>query len=181
MDARCGHCGKSFEILTGAYNRAMKAGLKVYCNHKHAGMARRSHKTKAQLKEEKHFYDCFYRVFNQEKIKKDKAAYFKKDYEANPRKYKRWQKRKSKAHTEYCRRPEYKKYSRQYAIKRHHQEYYGPFWEASALLVQLEAHIDKYEARQQAGTHNKIKKRKQLQSWKSNLLPSISKTSCGKL
>lgn len=181
MKAICGHCGKTFEILMGSYNRAMKRGLNVYCNRKHGGLGRRKHKTKAQLKEEKYIYDLFYRLFNSEEIRGKKALYFQKDYRANNAKYKHQRQARSKAHTEYCRRPEQKKYSRQYAIKRHHTEYYGDFWEAGVLLVELEAHIDKYEARQQAGTHNKIKKRKQLQSWKSNLLPSISKTSCGKL
>lgn len=181
MKTVCGYCGKQFEILTGAYNRAIKSGLKVYCKRKHAGLARRVYKSKIQQREEKFWYDAFNRLMNEDKIKQEKANYFQRDYKKNPGKYKRWRTARREKHTEYCRRPEYKKYSREYSVKRHHKEKYGEFWEAGALLVELQKHIPKYEARQQAGTNNKHKKRKQLQSWKSNLLPSISKTSCGKL
>src|SRR6478752_3381351 len=98
MKANCGHCGKEFEILTGHYNRAMSCGLRVYCSRKHSGIGRRLHKSKYQLKEEKWWYDGFNRLFMQDEIKAAKAEYFKKDYAANPEKYKKIRQQKMASH-----------------------------------------------------------------------------------
>jgi len=69
-------------------------------------------------KEKKRIYDMEYRRLNREKIKAKKAKWFKGYYDPKKAAIKR--KAKAAQHTEYCRRPEYKKYKSQYdKVSRH--------------------------------------------------------------
>lgn len=149
-------------MLTGDYNRAKKRGAPVYCGKVHAGLARRTNKSDAQLKEEKWWYDAFHRLFDADIIKQKKAEYFQKDYKANPDKYREQRKKKQPYQNEYCRQPGYKAYKHQYDVERWHKTNYGVFWEASILLMQLEKEIDIRLAKQENDIINKSQKRKRL-------------------
>lgn len=95
-------------------------------------------------KEKKRLYDMEYRRLNKEKLKEKKAKWFKAHY--NPEKAAIERKLKSAQHSEYCRKPEYKKYKSEYdKIARH-----GEFRECYELMEQIfkiarEYYESKYE------------------------------------
>jgi len=172
MKAICGYCGKEFEMLTGAYNRAMKNGMRVFCSRKHSGLARRVKRSKKEKKELKRIYDSQYRVVNADKLRNKKQEYFKKDYSAHPRKYRNWRKRKQKWQNEYCRQPEYRKWKKEYDRSYRAKKYYGPMADAFLAWLDLKNFIDNRFAKQQNELTNKSQKRKrscQRQTPKQNL------------
>lgn len=135
MKVACAYCGKEREVLTGYYNRSVKAGMKFYCNRKHFGLDRRNGKTKAQKKKEKAEYDKNYRATSPT-LKQRRKAYHERTY--NPEKQRAYNKIRYPKHLKYLQRPEYKEwkknYDEQYLAKRD----YGIFWESSLLLKELE-------------------------------------------
>lgn len=147
--------------MTGAYNRAQKKGLNVYCNKVCSGIGRRTDKAPEQKKIEKAEYDAKYREAMADKLKLDKAEWFKKYYTANPEKYRQRRKDGMERHLQYLSRPEYKQWKANYDKKYLSQKKYGAFAEAAIILRELEKYIDRYEARLLKGTFNKTKKRKQ--------------------
>lgn len=160
MKVKCSYCNKYFEILAGHYNRAMSLGYGIYCSRKHSGLAKRVHRTKKEKKELKRVYDSAYRQVMADKIRKDKAEYFKKDYAKNPEKYKKWRRRRQKWHNKYCQRAEYvlwkKEYDRTYRAKK----FYGPMADAFLAWLDLKDYIDNRFAKQQNDLLNKTQKRK---------------------
>lgn len=165
MIAVCGYCGCDFEMYVGHYNRAMKFGNKVYCSRFHSGLGRRDNKTLEQKKKEKAEYDKKFRYYHKEGIKEKKAAAFKKDYVANPEKYRRERQRRYPAHLKYLQRPEYKKYKHEYDQVFTAKKDYGLFWECSLLLKELEALLLNNSPdgmKFQMGITNKTQKRKRL-------------------
>jgi hypothetical protein len=160
MKIICAHCGRKTEKPTGAFNRARQSGLRIFCNRKCAGLGRRNGKTKAQKKAEKRAYDMEYRQLNLAAIKAKKAAHFQATYD--PEKARIERRKRAKAHAEYCRRPEYRRwkseYDRQYRAKE-----FGPFADANLLTIDLNREIktrsSNYEIRQQNQTSNKTQKR----------------------
>lgn len=180
ITTKCDHCGKKTKKTIGHYNRAKKLGARMFCNRKCFGLFWRSQKTEQDKKDEKSFYDAFYRHYFLEKRRKQGKEWFDIDYKNNPDKYKKIRKAKQKEHNAYCMRPEYREYKKKYDETHRAKKEFGPFWEASILLNRISDIVDNRAAKQMAATSNKTKKRKQLQLCKSNSLPSISKTSCGK-
>ena len=106
-------------------------------------------------KEEKTAYDREYRKRNRSRIKARKAAYFQRTYDpvqaAIARKWRMPQ------HVEYCRRPEYRVWKREYDEQRRASRY-GAFAEAWRILKLLRAEIkkqqpDRFERYRQAKRH----------------------------
>jgi hypothetical protein len=141
---------------SGAVNRAREAGLRLFCGRKCSGLARRKHKTKAQKKEEKRLYDIEYRKQNLATIKAKKHAYFVRTYD--PAKAAVERKRRAKKHVEYCRRPEYRAWKREYD-RRYRASEYGPLADAYLLAIDLNREIKSrstnYEIRRQNQTWGK--------------------------
>jgi hypothetical protein len=160
MKAACHYCGKSFEIMTGHYNRAMSLGYGVYCSRVHSGLAKRISRSVKEKKELKRQYDASYRKIISEKIKKNKAAYFKKDYKENPGKYKKWRKNRQQWHNEYCRHPEYRKWKKEYDRAYRAKKHYGPIADVFLAWLDLRNEIDSRFAKKQNNIINKSQKRK---------------------
>ena len=156
----CAHCGKPNGRSPSEINRAMKAGLRLFCNRKCAGLGRRSWKTKAQKVAEKKLYDAAYRATNLKRIKARKRAYFQRTYD--PIKAARERKKRMPLHVAYCRQPSYKDWKSKYDQQRRASEY-GPFAEAYLLAVNLNREIktrmSNYEIRSQNETLNKRQSR----------------------
>lgn len=169
MIIACDFCGTESDKLTGHVNRARKLGYGVYCDRKCSGAAKRVNKDAAEKKREKQQYDREYRAKNRALLKAKKAAYFKKDYDANPEKYKKARIRNRDSHIKCINKPEYKAYKRNYDQKYLANKKYGEFAEAMLVLREIENLIDKRVSRQDRDCHNKTQKRKKL--WK-NLQPS---------
>lgn len=175
----CPQCGGLAEKDIGNYNRAIKGGYKVYCSRVCSGIGRRSGKTVDQLKAEKAEYDKQYRYYQKDCIKEKKAAAFKKDYAANPEKYKEERKRRYPKHLKYLQSPEYKKWKREYDQHYVSKRLYGEFAECHILLKQIDKTNDyTKEQRFQDGLLSRTTKSKR--KWKS-LQQTTSKQHFGKL
>lgn len=162
IKVKCDHCGKNVKKYIGYVNRARKQGDRLFCNRKCFGLFWRHNKTISQKKAEKSEYDKQYRELNFEKIRLARAEYFKKDYAANPEKYRKERQRRMKAHVEYCRQPEYRKKKKSYDERYRAYVMYGEFAEAALILKKIEAIVDRQQARFDKNCHNKSQKRKRL-------------------
>lgn len=161
MQIECAHCGRTAEKPTGHVNRSRANGLRLYCNRRCAGLARRKpRRSKAQRIAEKAAYDREYRRKNRERIKANKAAYFQTTYD--PEKARVERKKRMAQHVEYCRRPAYKVWKSAYDRQRRAAEY-GPAADAYLLTLELNREIKKrssnYEIRQANRTGNKAQQR----------------------
>ncbi len=159
----CPHCGIETEQPTGYYNAAIKRGGNIYCSRKCGGLSRRT--STEQKKQVKKDYDKKYRADNLESKKIKAHEYFKKDYAANPEKYRAIRKAKYKKHLEYLQTPEYKEWKRNYDIKYLAKKNFGVFWESAILLTELENHLLKIRPdgiKFQMGITNKTQNRKRL-------------------
>lgn len=160
----CKQCSVQFQTETGLVNRAQKIGAPVYCGRKCAGLARRlrNQPTEDERKAAKSEYDRIYRARNAEQRKQQKSEYFQRTYDPVKAAMKR--KERSHLHAEYCRRPEYKAWKREY--DKHHlaKKKFGEFAEAALLLQEIEREIDtrvtRYEIYRTNGTLNKAQTRR---------------------
>lgn len=177
VKVRCDHCGKWVQKNLGHANRARKQKARMFCNQKCFGLFWRDNKTVKQKKAEKAVYDLAYRKKNRKRLKKIHAEYFRKDYAANPEKYREIRKKRMSKHVEYCRQDSYRRKKKKYDEQRVAALKYGDYAEAAIILKKLESLIDRQQARIDKDCHNKTKKRKQL--WK-NLQPSTLKMPSGK-
>jgi len=177
MKIRCAQCGKWTEKSTGHANRARKLKARMFCSRKCFGLFWRSNKTNEEKKAEKAAYDKKYNRKNQDWRAFQNAFWFVWDYQKNAEKYRQWRRRRMKAHVDYCRRPEYKKWKKKYDESHMAAKKYGDFAEAALILKKLEGMIDRQRARIDKDCHNKTKKRKKL--WK-NLQQSTLKKPYGK-
>jgi hypothetical protein len=161
MRFQCAHCGKWTDKPAGAVNRARAQGLRLFCGRRCSGLGRRKHKTKAQRVEEKRIYDAQYRRINLARIKERKKAYHKANYD--PAKQRAYNQRRMPYHVEYCRRPEYRRYKREYDRQLRASEY-GPFAEAYMLTINLNREIkgrmSNHEIKWQNQTANKTQFRR---------------------
>lgn len=134
----------------------------MYCDRACAGVARRKEQTAEEKRAAKAEYDARRRVEKAEEIRAAKRARHLATYD--PAKAREHRKSRMAAHVEYCRRPEYRQWKKQYDRKYRCQREYGPFWEAATLLldVQEEVHAraTDYEIRTQNGTLNKALQRR---------------------
>lgn len=167
----CCYCGTEIEKTLGNINRSLRRGMMLFCDQMCFGLYHRAWKTESQNKAHKSEYDAKYRAVNQKVVKKKKAEYFKKDYDANPEKYKAIRQTRMAAHVEYCRDPEYRKKKVKYDAEYRAKKIYGEFWESALLLFELDKELpDKSITRIEKGLDNKTQKRKRL--WK-NLQQSV--------
>lgn len=162
MTPVCAHCGKPVKQPIGAINRALRMGLRLYCDKVCSGLGRRVEKSKAQKVEEKRVYDEQYRQRNLAMLKAKKAAYFQATYD--PAKAAIGRKARMAQHVEYCQRPEYKAWKREYDRAYRAKADFGPFWESALLLLQVDEEVSsrmtKYEIYAANGTLNKSQQRK---------------------
>lgn len=138
MKFRCAHCGQTADKPPSHVNRSRELGLRLFCDRRCMGLAKRKYKTKAQKVEEKRIYDAAYRHENLATIKARKRAYHKRTYD--PAKARIERKKKMARHVEYCRRPEYKRWKREYD-RRYRAKEFGPFAEAYMLTIDLNREI----------------------------------------
>lgn len=167
----CAWCNASSEKTASAINRAKKIGAPMHCNKECAGFSRRQHKTDAQKKSEKRLYDMQRREEKGDSIKEKKREYFKRTYD--PAKAAIERKANMPRHVEYCRRPEYKKYKREYDKKHLANKQYGEFAEAFLALTELETTVSeratRYDIYMQNGTLNKkLTRRREYERINSN-------------
>jgi len=160
MKIKCAYCKKTTDKPAGAVNRAGKSGLRIFCGRRCAGFGRRKHKTKAQLVAERCTYDIDYRRKNLAMLKAKKAAYHRRTY--NPEIARIERNKRMVFHVEYCRRPSYRLWKREYD-RRYRAREYGAFADAYLLTLELNREIksrsNDYEIRQANQTGNKAQKR----------------------
>lgn len=168
MKHKCAYCGKPSGRSPGEINRAQKQGLKLYCNRKCAGLGRRVNKTTDEKKEEKQWYDLFYRQMMADELKQKKAAWHKKHYSANPDHYRQKRMSKRAYHKQYVSTATYRAYKQRYDERHRAEKIYGEYAESAILIKQITSLIDKQQSRQDRDCHNKNQKRKK--QWK-NLQP----------
>jgi hypothetical protein len=152
MKIKCPHCGKVSDKPAGAVNRARADGLRIFCNRRCAGLARRKHKTKAQKVAEKRAYDVEYRRKNLVMIKARKKEYFQRTYDPASAAIER--KKRMKFHVEYCRQPSYKLWKKEYDRRRRDAEY-GPWADAASLTIDLNREIKERASNEQIRWENK--------------------------
>lgn len=161
IDIICDHCAAPTRKEARDINRARRRGYGVYCSRICSGLARRVWKSEAEKKEEKAVYDMLYRAKNRQMLKAKKAAYFQRTYD--PEKAAVERKATMARHVDYCRRPEYREYKRQYDLNRRAAEF-GEYAEVYTILSQVESEIasraTRYEIRVANGTLNKSLRRK---------------------
>ncbi len=155
----CPQCSGLFEANTSRFNRAQKDAAPLYCGKSCAGLARRTANppTEAERKEAKRLYDATRRIVKADEIKAKKRDYFKRTYD--PVKAAVERKANMHRHVEYCRRPEYKAWKRQYDNRYNAKKDFGEFAESALLLQDIEREINeratRYEIYQINGTLNK--------------------------
>lgn len=158
----CAQCGFGVFIENGAIARAQRAGLRLFCGRECSGLARRKGKTGDQKRAEKAAYDARRRVELADRIRAEKAAYYQRT--RDPVKEAALRKERMPRHVEYCRRPEYKNWKRQYDRKHRAMKDFGPFWEAAILVEDLQNEVlsraSRYEIDLQNGKLNKATNRK---------------------
>lgn len=162
MKIKCAHCGKKVEKSTGHFNRAKKMGLKLFCSFKCFGLSRR--KSIEEKKVAKAEYDRILRIVKADELKKQRHEYFKKDYAANPEKYRAIRKAKYQKHLQYLRQPKYKNYKHDHDKRYHAKKKYGKYWEAAIALHNLRGIVDNRKAKADQKSINKSQNRKRYAS-----------------
>lgn len=138
MKYECAYCGKECDKSAGHVNRAIAAGFNLYCGRECSGLGRRKPpKTKEQRIAEKAAYDADYRAKNLAALKAKKAAYYSENHDRE--KEREYRKRTMARHVEYCRRPEYKAWKREYDKVFRAKQDYGEFWECFLLMMDIHA------------------------------------------
>jgi hypothetical protein len=157
----CAHCEKPFLREKGQADRCLRRGDSLYCSRECSAIGRRKGKTIEQKRAEKAEYDADYRSANREKLKAKKAAYYARTFDRD--KEREIRKRRMPQHIEYCRRPEYKEWKREYD-RNYSASEYGAFAGAYLVLVGIQKEIlsraTRYEIDLANGKLNKVKKRK---------------------
>lgn len=185
----CPQCGAAFEAKNSRANRARKIGASLYCGRTCAGLARRlpASKTPEQKKAEKTAYDRQRREGRAEQIKAEKRAYYEANRERLLAQMTEYRKVRMPLHAEYCKRPEYKTYKRQYDYKRREAKY-AEWADAWRLLLDLEKEIRSqatvYERRVANGYYTRNAQTRRRELWKLrknlNLTPETSSRNFGK-
>ena len=160
----CNNCGTSFLSDVSRVNRAKKIGAPLYCGKSCAGLARRlkNPPTYIEKKELKRIYDSKRRIEKADELRVKKHEYFQRTYD--PVKAALDRKKRMPKHVEYCRRPEYKAYKKEYDRKYRAEKEFGEFSESFLLLQDVQQQIDslatRYEIYQSNDTLNKSQKRR---------------------
>jgi len=135
MEFRCAHCGTLADRPAGHVNRARRLGLNVYCSKECSFVGRRSEETTTEKKAEKRLYDIDYRRKNRALLKAKKAAYHKRTYD--PLSAAVHRKKRMPYHVEYCRRPEYREWKKQYDRRYRAEKEYGDLAECFLLVMDI--------------------------------------------
>lgn len=162
IKCKCGYCGNGIEKQTGHYNRAIKLGLKVYCDRKCFGLGKRIEKSSEQKKKEKAEYDKTYRATSPT-LKKRKADFHKKTY--NPQRQKEINRQRYPSHLEYLRQPKYRDYKKRYDQKYRTNKLYGEFAEAAIILAELERLLPSKQIKYDNGVTIKKQSQKRKRKW----------------
>ncbi len=133
----CAHCGKESSRRNSDVNRAIRKNAPLFCGKVCFGLSRRQQKTKAERVEEKRLYDIQYREKNRKLLKAKKAAYFQRTYDPAQAAVKR--KERMPRHVEYCRRPEYRAWKREYDRQYRALRDYGEFSDCFLLIQDIRA------------------------------------------
>lgn len=153
MQITCAHCGKQSDKPASAVNRARAAGLSLYCDRVCSGLGRRKNKSLDQKREEKRLYDAEYRAKNRAMLKAKKAAYHRRTYDPEQARVDR--KKRSAQHAEYCRRPEYREWKREYDRRHRAVKHYGEYADSFLLVMDIRAEclsqMSDYEMRHAKG------------------------------
>lgn len=161
IDCTCTICGKPYQKKEGAYNRALKLGMNIFCSRACCGVSKRT--SIEDKKAKKAAYDK--RVYNTPERKEARRRYFQKSYTSNPEKYRELRRAKYPKHLEYLNTPEYKAWKKEYDKKYIANKNYGVFSEAAIILIELESFLKQNmpdELKFQMGITNKTQKRKRL-------------------
>lgn len=162
VQVQCAHCDAQIMREAGHVNRSAAKGMKLFCNRVCFGLDRRIEKSKTQKVAEKAEYDRMYREREAEKLKAKKASYYQRTADRDKERAAR--QRRMPQHVEYCRRPEYKEWKKEYDRKYRAVKFYGPFSEAFLALQDLETEVaeraSRYEIYSERGTLCKTQKRK---------------------
>lgn len=159
---QCPGCGIFCEMENSRINRAKRIEAPLYCGKVCAGKQRRVEKASRQKKEEKRIYDCQYRAKNLDRIKRDKAERFQRTYDPVAAAVAR--KARMPQHVEYCRRPEYVAWKREYDEQYRAKKLYGEFWQCFLIVASIDKEVSeratKMEIAVANGTLNKSQTRK---------------------
>ena len=153
MQFECRHCGETRDRPTGEVNRARRRGLPLYCDKTCSGLARRKERTDAEKREAKRLYDMAYRAENLAMLKAKKAEHFRQTYD--PAKARVERKKRAAIHAEYCRRPQYREWKRDYDRRYRAEKEYGEFAECFLLILDIRSEclsrMSDYEIRYSKG------------------------------
>ncbi len=164
MKFNCAQCGKETDRAPGHVNRARRLGNNLYCGRACSAIGRQTDtRTDAEKRAAKSAYDAEYRAKNITEIKAKKATYYAENHDRE--KEREYRKRTMARHVEYCRRPEYREYKREYDKEYRAKQDYGEFWECFLLAMSIRDEAVRqaggdYELRLMKGTMNKAIKRR---------------------
>jgi hypothetical protein len=158
----CPHCGAGFAATVSSVNRANRRGAPKFCGKACAGLSRRSQKTDAEKREAKAGYDAKRRADFADRIKAEKAEYYRRT--KDPVKEAAVRKMRMPKHVEYCRRPEYRARKQEYDQEHRAKKLHGDLWEAAILTLKIRRAclelFDDTEIRRQKCTLNKKSNRR---------------------
>ena len=137
MQYQCAHCGKTADRPSGHVNRARKSGMTLYCGRECSGLGRRSNKSADEKVANKRLYDMEYRRKNRAMLQAKKALHFKLTYDPDKARVDR--RERMAQHVEYCRRPEYREWKRDYDRRYRAEKKYGEFSECFLLVLDIRA------------------------------------------
>ena len=150
ISVKCAHCGSSILKENGAYNKAIKAGLRLFCDKICSGMGRRKIQSDRQKKNRVRDYGMVYRKNNKKRIKEKKASYFKETYDPEKASKERKTPEYREKHNAYLQQPKWVKYKKDYDKEYLAKKLGGKYWESLILCRKIEDEFrkqvpDKYE------------------------------------
>lgn len=176
MKVTCKQCGKETDKPASHVNRSLKRGAPLYCSMSCSALGRRIDRSDDEKKELKRIYDQGYRESNLELLKEKKQDWHKRTYD--PEKAAVYRKANMQRHVEYCRRPEYAAWKKEYDRKYRAKVKYGEYWECFMLTQDIREEaltlMSDYEIRLSKGTLNKALKRKRDYERLNSGKPEIS-------
>lgn len=164
--AFCQYCGGVVQQSQSSVRRAIREGRPLYCDRVCVGLARRV--PSDEKKEAKRIYDARRRVERAAELRAEKAAYYQRT--RDPAKEREYRRAHMGRHLEYCRRPEYVAYKKDYDRELRAEEY-GEFAEAYLLLLDLEREIRSrataYERRKARGYYTRSAQQRRRELWQA--------------
>lgn len=150
----CSHCGKPILGPASRVNRAVAAGLPLFCGRVCFGLSRRlvNPPTEAERKSAKRLYDERRRIEKSDEIKAWKRAYYQRT--KNPERERINRAKTMHRHVEYCRRPEYRAWKKEYDKSHCARKQFGQFAEAALILRDLETEVEQRASRYEIGITN---------------------------